>query len=150
MDAETAISIFFGAILAVFSIALVGYAFVRGHRFGLAGGPGVPQESDDPALGDIFDAIRTLELEHQLGRMPQDVFQAQYQAYRIQAATVLRDQLEAGLGDPAWLLEQEILLARGAQESVGGRTIACPDCSAAAPEGTRACPNCGAAMVMQP
>ena len=150
MDAETAISIFFGAILAVFSIALVGYAFVRGHQPGPDAAAGVPQESDDPALGDIFDAIRTLELERQLGRMPQEEFQAQFQAYRIQAATVLRDQLEAGIGDPAWLLEQEIFLARGAQESAGGRTIVCPDCSAAAPEGTRACPNCGATMVLQP
>lgn len=150
MDAETAISIFIGAILAVFSVALVGYAFVRGHQPGPDAGAGLPQESDDPALGDIFDAIRTLELEYQLGRMPQEEFQAQFQAYRVQAATVLRDQLEAGLGDPAWVLEQEILLARDAQEIASERTMACPDCSAAVPEGTRACPNCGAEMVPQP
>ncbi|MCH8297511.1 MAG: zinc ribbon domain-containing protein [Chloroflexi bacterium] len=150
MDAETAISIFFGAILAVFSVALVGYAFVRGHQPGPDAGAGLPPESDDPALGDIFDAIRTLELEYQLGRMPQEEFQAQFQAYRVQAATVLRDQLEAGLGDPAWVLEQEILLALDAQEIASGRTMACPDCSAAVPEGTRACPNCGAEMVPQP
>ncbi len=150
MDAETAISILFGAIFAVFSVALVGYAFVRGHQPGPAAGGSVPPESDDPALGDIFDAIRTLELEHQLGRMPQEQFQTQFQAYRVQAATVLRDQLEAGLGDPAWVLEQEILLARGAQESARGSTIACPDCSAAAQAGTLACPHCGAEMVPQP
>ena len=150
MDAETAISILFGAILAVFSAALVGYAFVRGRRPRPAAGVNIPSERDDPALGDIFDAIRTLELEHELGRMSQEDFQSQFQAYRVQAATVLRDQLKAGLGDPAWLLEQEILLARVAQESASGRTIACPNCSAAAPEGTRACPHCGAEMAPQP
>ena len=32
MDAETVISIFFGAVLAVFSFAVVGYAFVRGRQ----------------------------------------------------------------------------------------------------------------------
>ena len=87
MDGETAISIFFGAILAVFSVALVGYAFVRGRQSRPADGAGVPPENDDPALGDIFDAIRTLELEHQLGRLPEEEFQAQFQAYRVQAAS---------------------------------------------------------------
>ena len=162
MDAGTALSIIFGAILAVFSIFLVGYSFVRGHRpepdvYESARESASP-ESDDPALGDIFDAIRTLELEYQLGRMPQEEFEAQFQSYRIQAATVLRDQLEAGRGDPAWVLEQEILLARDAQEGAGGKTIGsangrsipCPDCGAAIPESAGNCPHCGAEMVRQP
>lgn len=144
MDAETAISISFGAVLAVFSFAIVCYAFVRGRR----PIPAVdsPPETDDRALADIFDAITTLDLEYQLGRMSEEDFQAQFQAYRLQAATALRDQLEAGRGDPAWVLEQEILLARDAD----GRTAACPDCSAAVLEGTPACPHCGAEMAPQP
>ena len=155
MDAETVISILFGALLAAFSAAVVGYAFMQGHRPRPAAGANTDPERDDPerddpALGDIFDAIRTLELEHGLGRMSQEEFEAQFQAYRVQAATVLRDQLEAGVGDPAWVMEQEILLARGAQENAGGKVIACPNCSAAAPEGTGACPQCGAEMVSQP
>jgi len=150
MDAETAISILFGAILAVFSAAVVGYAFVRGRWPRPAAGVNISSERDDPALGDIFDAIRTLELEHELGRMSQEDFQSQFQAYRVQAAAVLKDQLEAGVGDPAWVLEQEITLARGAQKKAGEMFIACPDCSAAAPKGTGACPQCGAEMVSQP
>ena len=158
MDAGTALSIFFGAVLAIFSILLVAYSFVRGHRPEPRTGESAMPESDDPALSDIFDAIRTLELEYQLGRMPQEEFKAQFQAYRIQAATVLRDQLDAGRGDPTWVLEQEILLARSAQESAGGnpiessngRTITCPDCSAAVPEIAGNCPHCGAEMVPQP
>lgn len=152
MDSGTALSIFFGAVLAVFSISLVAYSLVRGRRAGLDSSalPG----SDDPALGDIFDAIRTLELEYQLGRLPEEEFQAQFLAYRIQAANVLRDQLDAGRGDPAWVLEQEILLARSTQESAResatGRAIACPDCSAAVPESTSNCLQCGAEMVPQP
>ena len=162
MDAGTALSIIFGAILAVFSIFLVGYSLVRGHRpepdVHESARESAPPESDDPALGDIFDAIRTLELEYQLGRMPQEEFEAQFQTYRVQAATVLRDQLEAGRGDPAWVLEQEILLARDAHEGAGGKTIGsangrsipCPDCSAAIPESAGNCPHCGAEMVRQP
>ena len=154
MDAGTTLSIFFGAALAVFSIFLVGYSLVRGHWPQPATGESALPGSDDPALGDIFDAIRTLELEYQLGRLPEEEFQAQFQAYRIQAATVLRDQLDAGRGDPAWVLEQEILLARSsqesAQESATGRAITCPDCSAAVPQSTGNCPQCGAEMVPKP
>ena len=150
MDAETAISIFFGAVLAVFSIFLVGYSFVRKDRRELAADEGVPPESDDPALSDIFDAINTLELEFQLGRMPEADFQTQFQAYRVQAATVLRDQLEAGRGDPTWVLEQEVLLARDALESANGKTMLCPDCSAVVSESSANCPQCGAETVSQP
>ena len=140
MDAETVISIFVGALLAAFSFAVVGYAFVRGRQ--PLAVEETPPETDDRALADIFDSITTLDLEFQLGRMPEEDFQAQFQAYRVQAATVLRDQLEAGRGDPAWVMEQEILLARGVAENA----VVCPDCSAAVLKGTAACPNCGVDM----
>ncbi len=149
MDAETVISIFFGAVLAVFSFAVVCYAFVRGRQPGAQAEEATP-ETDNQALADIFDAINTLDLEFKLGRLAEEDFHSQFQAYRVQAATVLRDQLEEGRGDPAWVLEQEILLARGDQESADGRAVTCLDCSAAVLEGTPACPHCGAEMASQP
>ena len=108
MDSETLISILFGAILALFSIATVGYSFVNNRR-PLPKENSAYSDDNDQDLADIFDAISTLDLEFQLGRLPQEQFQEQFQAYRLQAATVLRDKLEAGHGDPTWLLEQEIL-----------------------------------------
>ena len=146
MDAETFISISFGAILAIFSFAMVGYAFLR-DREPIAADSSISIDSDDQALDDIFDAINTLDLEFQLARLPESQFQEQFQAYRLQAATVLRDQLETGRGDPAWVLEQEILLARGERENADVRVIACPDCSAAVLASASDCPNCGAAMM---
>ncbi|MDA1127277.1 MAG: hypothetical protein O2913_01080 [Chloroflexi bacterium] len=140
--------------MALFSIFLVGYSLVRGNRPEPEAHPdsydGRFLENDDPALGDIFDAIRTLELEYQLGRLPQEEFDAQFQTYRVEAATVLRDQLEAGRGDPAWLLEHDILLARGAQDPASVRLVPCPDCSASVPQNQANCPHCGAEMVPQP
>jgi hypothetical protein len=145
MDAETVISILFGALLAAFSFAVVCYTFLKSRQPDVAGAK-VAATTDDQALADIFDAINTLDLEFQLGRMPQEDFQSQFQAYRVQAATVLRDQLEEGRGDPAWLLEQEILLARGDQANADGRAVACPNCSAAVLEGAPTCPHCGTEM----
>ena len=145
MGVETVISIIFGAVLAAFSFAVVCYAFLRGHQPEVVDEAALP-DTDDRALADIFDAITTLDLEYQLGRMPQEDFQSQFQAYRLQAATVLRDQLEAGRGDPAWVLEQEILMARGGLENAS----ACPNCSASVLGGAAVCPHCGAEMAPQP
>ena len=145
MDAETVIAISFGAILAVFSFSVVYYTFIRARQYGGAKADALTT-ADDQELADIFDAINTLDLEYQLGRLAEKEFQAQFQAYRVQAAAVLRDQLEAGRGDPAWVLEQEVLVALGGQGNTSGRVIACPDCSAAVLEGTPSCPQCGAEM----
>ena len=146
MDSETLISILFGAILALFSIANVGYSFVNNRR-PLPKENSAYSDDNDQDLADIFDAISTLDLEFQLGRLPQEQFQEQFQAYRLQAATVLRDKLEAGHGDPTWLLEQEILLARYQLENREERIISCPDCSASRLNTLTNCPHCGSKLV---
>ena len=145
MDSETLISILFGAILALFSIATVGYSFVNNRR-------PLPEENatysdyTDQDLANIFDAISTLALEFQLGRLSQEQFREQFQAYRLQAATVLRDKLEAGHGNPTWVLEQEILLARCQLENSEERIISCPDCSASILDTPTNCPHCGSEL----
>ena len=98
--------------MAVFSFSLVYYTFMRVRQYG-----GFESNSfvkaDDPELAGIFEAIKTLDLEYQLDRVSDEEFQAQFQAYRLEAAVVLKNQLESGRGDAAWALEQEILLALG-------------------------------------
>ena len=133
--------------MAVFSFSLVYYTFMRVRQYG-----GFESNSfvkaDDPELAGIFEAIKTLDLEYQLDRVSDEEFQAQFQAYRLEAAVVLKNQLESGRGDAAWALEQEILLALGDQDSVSSKLTVCSDCSAAVLEGIPACPHCGAEMAM--
>ncbi|GIT45119.1 MAG: hypothetical protein Ct9H300mP11_30550 [Chloroflexota bacterium] len=81
--------------MALFSIATVGYSFVNNRR-PLPKENSAYSDDNDQDLAGIFDAISTLDLEFQLGRLPQEQFQEQFQAYRLQAGTVLRDKLEAG------------------------------------------------------
>ncbi len=43
------------------------------------------------ALEDVYEAIRTLRMEHSLGRINDGDFRAQLDQYRLQAAEILRD-----------------------------------------------------------
>jgi len=69
----------------------------------------------------VYQAIRTLQLEHQLGRVPDSSYEEQLDAYRLEAAEILRSRALAqesnqdpdlsGESEEA-ALEREILLAR--------------------------------------
>ena len=43
------------------------------------------------ALEDVYEAIRTLQMEHSLGRVSDTDFREQLDEYRRQAAVILRD-----------------------------------------------------------
>ena len=119
-------AIIIGAVLCLLSIAVLLYPFLKAPRLGP--GAGTPEnagmESDGPSpqeLESVYQAIRTLQLEHQLGRVPDGSYQGQLDAYRLEAAEILRSQAQApDAGQEPWAsveseeadLEQEILLAR--------------------------------------
>jgi hypothetical protein len=104
-----------GVFLALLSLAVVLYPFITLRR----GSRQVHQEdtlSDNEAtqttLEDIYAAIETLRLEHQLGNIPTELYQEQLLGYRMEAAEALRRQSESGASGSDFLLEQEILAAR--------------------------------------
>lgn len=117
-----------GTVLALLSVAVAVYPFAR-RRLGwdksdnaaAAGADEKPPESaaDTASLADIYAAIRTLQLERELGSIPEQLYQEQLNDYRIQAALALRQQEQAAgspeietaaLGDAE--LEIEIRAAR--------------------------------------
>ena len=49
----------------------------------------------DGALQDVYQAIRTLQMEHSLGRISDADFREQLDEYRRQAALILRDMERA-------------------------------------------------------
>ena len=102
-----------------------------------------------PELESVYQAIRTLQLEHQLGRVPDSSYEDQLDAYRIEAAEILRSRALAQDVDQASgvsgeteeaALEQEILLARAlisngpvVQDSSSPETLADPSTCGEAP-----------------
>ena len=118
MEAQTVFAILVGAALACFSLVVVGYSFFRGNEGGKSeAGPAVP-ENDGVDVDAILDSISTLELEYQLGNVPEDQFRDQLQSYRLQLALTVKAQLERGEAPPELVLEQEVLMARS--ENAGG------------------------------
>lgn len=119
-----------GTILALLSLGVAVYPFAR-RRLGLdkaarstaAGGTDSAETEtesgpDTASLADIYAAIRTLQLERELGRIPEGLYQEQLNDYRRQAALALRRQeRESAAAAPAGrdadaALESEIQAAR--------------------------------------
>ena len=135
--------------LALLSIGVVIYPFWR-RRSAPATAPMEAVSPDlvqsEADLNAVYDAIRTLQLEHQLGNIPLGLYREQLQDYRLQAAAILRDQAETAARDDEWLLEQDVGLARAALSYTNGAAIQCPNCGAPAAQEWRECPECSAEL----
>ncbi len=119
-------AIIIGAVLCLLSIAVLLYPFFKARRAGSVAGTlenaGLESDGGSPQeLGSVYQAIRTLQLEHQLGRVPDSSYEEQLDAYRIEAAEILRSlalkkdvHLDPGVSEESEeaALEREILLAR--------------------------------------
>ncbi len=80
--------------VALLVVAVVAWPLVVRRR---AGPPATGTASDAPspdkaaALNDVYDAIRTLQTEHGLGRISDGDYREQLDQYRRQAAVLLRE-----------------------------------------------------------
>ena len=103
-------------------------------------GPPVPEAVEALGIDSVFEAINTLELEYQLGNIPEAQYQEQLAAYRIEAAAALKTMLESGNAGPAWALEREVLEAGASVRQTSPR---CPECGSPLSRYDDTCPECG-------
>lgn len=132
-----------GAALVTLSVAIVLYPFMKLRSRSRGEEREAGADFSGPDLESIFESIRTLQLEHQLGKVHEDDYQRQLRSYRLGAAAALRQRDDGKAGDPDWLLEQEILVARAALGAVNGANSVCSNCSAILDAGVFDCPECG-------
>lgn len=132
------------AALVILSVAIVLYPFMKLRSRSRAEGREAGADFSGPDLESILESIGTLQLEYQLGKVPEDDYQRQLRSYRLGAAAALRQRVDGKAGDPDWLLEQEILVARAALGALNGANSVCPNCSAILGAGVLDCPECGA------
>ena len=84
--------------VALLIVGAVAWPFLAG-RWRAAGRVLEPQDASATASGnaalaaleDVYEAIRTLQMEHSLGRIDDSDFREQLDQYRLQAAEILRD-----------------------------------------------------------
>ena len=77
--------------VALLIVAVVAWPLVTRRRNAATPVERPPEPDNAAALNDVYDAIRTLQTEHSLGRVNDDDYQDQLDQYRRQAARILRD-----------------------------------------------------------
>lgn len=85
--------------VALLIIAVVAWPLVtrrRGASRPSGGLESPPAVDNAAALNAVYDAIRTLQTDHRLGRVNDDDYQTQLDEYRRQAARILRDMERQG------------------------------------------------------
>ena len=82
--------------VALLIVGVVAWPLLAGRWRATGNAP--PSEDPDgeapastAALEDVYEAIRTLQMEHGLGRVGDDDFREQLDQYRRQAAEIMRD-----------------------------------------------------------
>ena len=134
------------AVLVVLSVGVVVYPFLK-NRYPAT----TKAELEDTGLSSLevdaaLEAIRTLQLEHQLGNVPEELYEEQLRAYRIQAAASLRQRAEGHANDADRDLEQEILMVRLAATVGDGSGVLCANCGAILQDDTLVCGACGGSV----
>ena len=86
--------------VALLIVGAVAWPLLSG-RWRPTGSSGDQQRPDGAAEGsaaleDVYEAIRTLQMEHSLGRIDDGDFREQLNQYRRQAAEILRDMDRPG------------------------------------------------------
>ena len=146
-----------GAVLAMFSVAVLAYPLIKSRSHGQPEIPETDEGVEFAELDSIYENIRTLQLEYQLRKVPENLFRRQMSDYRLLAAAALRRR-EEKQADAALLLEQEVLTARailaGADGSLAdgnsaGSSGRCPSCGVALDKKTAECPQCAAQLGLQ-
>jgi hypothetical protein len=107
-----------GALLALLVVGVVLYPFVK-RRFGVASpSGGRPGDTAGPAAWrlrreEIYESIRGLQLEYEIGGVEETDYRERLRAYRVQAAAVVREQ-ELAEREVERLVERDVRALRGA------------------------------------
>ncbi len=108
------------SLLAIFAVAMVAYPFFR--RGNPGGGPDIPRSTEVEQRRrreEMYQEIRALQMEFQLGTLEEPEYRRQLQLIRMEAARSIRDE-ELSLLDKE--LEQRIFSSRASANSEGSPT----------------------------
>ena len=131
------------AALVAVCIAIVVYPFVKSGSRSHVKPVNDRATTANSEVEAIFDAIRTLQLEYQLGNIVEGLYQEQLRAYRVKAASILRQQSESqpdlGAG-----YSEGVTTAGSDGARADSPADKCTACNADLPNKFTPCSHCGA------
>lgn len=134
-----------GLFLALAAAALIAWPLLRSRRSSR-----IPRRGALDALKEVqhqraqaYDDIRILGLDRELGHVTADQYAEAYEAHRLRAALLLRQEedIRAELTPRMNNIEDEVLALRVATGSVGS-TTECADCGGLREAAAPFCPRC--------
>ena len=84
-------AVLIGLLLAIFSIGIISYPFFKVNRFNNIS-PSAHLDEPVRRRNLIYSDIRTLELDHQLGKLEEHDYERRLQIYKISAAATFKEQ----------------------------------------------------------
>ena len=107
---------FLGGLLGLLCIGVAIYPFVKHKYFPGLGIKTLESDRESQSFNDLIQNIRTLNLDYELGSIPEETYRSQLDVYRNQAAKIIRNRdVPAGITLKSEI-EQEILIARSKLE----------------------------------
>ena len=134
-----------GLLIALAAAALIAWPLLRARR-----SSPLPRRGALDALRDVqhqraqaYDDIRILGLDRELGHVTSDQYEEAYEAHRLRAAILLRqeEEITAELMPRINAIEDEVLAVRVASGSVAN-TTPCADCDGLTDADVPFCPRC--------
>ena len=141
-------AILMGILLAILSLAVIVAPFVRARSRRRWFEPNQAREESLARRQSIYQEIKALQLDYQLGNIDEAGFQAALRAQRLEAASLLRVQQqweEEGLKGLSHDLEEEIQAFRQSNAGLEGTEV-CSKCSGVVLPSDVECFWCGAGL----
>ena len=134
-----------GLLLALAAAALIAWPLLRARRAAAPPGPGALDalRETQRLRRQVYDEIRTLDLDRELGHVPNEQYEETLEAHRVRAAILLRQE-ERIRGELAQLMadvEDDVLALRLASGSVSS-TVECAECGGRRDADAALCPRC--------
>jgi hypothetical protein len=134
-----------GLALAVLCIAIVVYPFVKSRHGTWVDLSEYDGSSGTQDLDAIYERMRILRLEHQLGKISDGMCQEHLRTYRLEAAGIMWRLDQNGMHEferARNILEQDIRIARGCLSNIYGDSSHSNQCENKAELISGKCPSC--------
>lgn len=133
------LSVFLGAV--VFAVLLLPFLRTRRWRDSLPQGGLEDLAELVRRKGRVYEEIRTLQLEHDLGHVGEEEYELRLRAFKLRAALLLREhrRVDEELERLGQEVEREVLASRSLRE----KAVLCLGCQGDLIPGAPRCPTCG-------